>query len=265
MHQRKANVSSRDAFFLFCWRKWRVALIYVHTLWVITGENGPLFSETWGTERGRPVWAEARLWFHGRTTSCLLAPESSRVMKGNSNLLFTEQKCSELGRVWFAFSYLIMVIKYDYAWCGMQYEAMSGDVHGWYLRACFFSLRSSRTKRSAQKNRNWEVYGSTEHQWLTLHPTISAYIHTLTYQDSDVCFVMSFWVFMLLLKLISLQQKVSFFRFRGWALYLRAPSRRPSHLLAPMIPVCTTQPPPLKTPENLRQKSPVLSLKQVSG
>lgn len=141
MHQRKANASSRDTFFLFCWRKWRVALIYVHTLWVITGENGPLFSETWGTERGRPVWAEARLWFHGRTTACLLAPESSRVMKGNSNLLFTEQKCkcSELGRVWFASSYLVMVIKYDYAWCGMQYEAMSGAVHGWYLRACFVS------------------------------------------------------------------------------------------------------------------------------
>lgn len=145
MHERTANFSSRDTFVLFCsdkmgqrW-KWRVALIYVHTLWVITGENGPLFSETWGTERGRPVWAEARLWFHGRTTACLLAPESSRVMKGNSNLLFTEQKCKRC--VWFASSLSCYGCK---IWLCQMWHAVRGHVWSrtWLISQSMFFFSS---------------------------------------------------------------------------------------------------------------------------
>lgn len=104
------------------------SMFLVHTLWVLTSQNRALFAETLGTQRGRPVWAEASSLFHGRTTSCLLTPASSHVMKGNSrNMLFIKNwNYSESERVrlvWFTSSYLCYSSKYDHARCGTQYKA----------------------------------------------------------------------------------------------------------------------------------------------
>lgn len=97
-------------------------------------------------------------------------------------LLLSRSASSLREAVWFASSYLCYGCKYDYARCGMQCKALSGAINGWYLPACFPPPRTYQ-EVSPKKHRDSEVSGAAEHQCLTLHPTISGCIHTVTYQD----------------------------------------------------------------------------------
>lgn len=125
---------------------------FVHTLWVITCQNGSLFSETLGTERGRPDWTQADSDSMGERLLVCKCHRALTWWKESQICFFIEQKCKCSLRVcvWFTSAYLVMVINMimpDVA-CRMQYTALSGAIQGLYLRACFPTVHC--TKRSLQ-------------------------------------------------------------------------------------------------------------------
>lgn len=140
-------------------------------------------------------------------------------MKGNSNLLFTEQKCkcSERVCVWFTSSYLVIVINMimpDVA-CSTRLCVEPEKV----VISEHVFLQSNRTKRPAEEN-------GLRGFWICWRPVSDAASHHLR-----------------LLSHSNLSRYIVFFEhvcgFIKPSPPLQAQSLRPSHSLAQLIPVCT--------------------------
>lgn len=156
------------------------------TFWCVlsfwTSRNSLLFADTLETLQGRPVWTEAISWFHGRPTACLLTPAILTWWKETPQVWFLLRSLNTCRKNWFFLLIFVLVpnmIMPDVACsavlCLEPYMAdLSEHVFPW----------SSRTRRSAQENRNSEVSGSAEHHCLTLHGRIHSWTHHYSHRSN---------------------------------------------------------------------------------